>query len=44
MVHNLSDKKTRSGTKANVQAQELNKSVIKKFTIRKGFARFRDNI
>ena len=47
MVSKFFDKKTGSGPKASVNegiAQELHKSVIKKFKRRKVYARFKGNI
>ena len=45
MMYRFFDKKTRSGANVNeVLAQELHKTVIKKFKRRKVYARFKDNI
>ena len=45
MAYKFLDKKTGSGISVNEQlAEELHKPVIKKFEIRKVYARFKDNI
>ena len=45
MVYMFFDKKTGSGVNVNEQlAEELHKPVIKKFKIRKVYARFNNNI
>ena len=47
MIYNFFDRKTGLGVRASVNeelAQELHKTVIKKFKIRKLYVRFKDNI
>ena len=45
MVYKFFDEKSRLGISVNEQlAEELHKSVIKKFKRRKVYARFKDNI
>ena len=45
MAYKFFDKKTGSGVSVNEHlAEELNKTVIKKFKRRKIYARFKDNI